>query len=206
MRRRYRVAWHVVNAILTLLFCRRIAGREFIPREGGFIVACNHISFWDPPLVGAAIRREVHYLAKEELFRNRVFGWLITNLNAIPVRRGLAEHSSMKRALGVVSRGRGLVLFPEGTRATRGELLPPLPGVGLLAVKAGVAVVPAYIRGSNAIKRAVIRLRRIELTFGEPYLVPPEAGGTGSKELYRTVGSEVMRRIAELKRAAEREA
>lgn len=199
MRRGYRIAWHVANGLFTLLFIRVIRGRDLIPRQGGFIVACNHISFWDPPLVGDAIPREVHFLAKEELFRNRAFAFLIGNLNAIPIRRGLVDPRGVKSALEVVSHGEGLVMFPEGGRVRDGTLKPALPGVGLLSVKAGVPVVPAYIRGSDAIKRAILRLSHIDITFGEPYFPPVNIQESGSKDLYRAVGEEVMKRIAKLK-------
>jgi 1-acyl-sn-glycerol-3-phosphate acyltransferase len=203
MRLGYRLAWCVTNAIFGVLFFRRTRGRQHIPREGGFIVACNHISFWDPPLVGAALPREVYFLAKEELFTNRAFGWLIGSLNAIPIRRGFADSRGIKKALDVVSKGKGLLMFPEGMRVKDGGLRPALPGVGLLSVKAGVPVVPAFVSGSNKIKRAMLRLDRVRLEFGEPYFPPEESGLANSKELYRTVGEEVMRRIAELKARAE---
>ncbi|MBN1503894.1 MAG: 1-acyl-sn-glycerol-3-phosphate acyltransferase [Candidatus Eisenbacteria bacterium] len=201
MRAGYRVCWCVANAIFTVLFSRKTRGAEHIPASGGFIVACNHISFWDPPLVGAALPREVHFLAKEELFANRAFRWLISSLNAIPIRRGLSDPAGVKRALDVVSRGGGLVMFPEGGRVKEGQLKPALPGMGLLSVRAGVPVVPAYVSGSDRIKRAILRLHRVELTFGEPYFPPAEVEGTRPKELYRGVGEEVMKRIARLKSA-----
>jgi len=206
MRRGYKAAWQVVNALFTLLFVRRVRGRESIPREGGFIVACNHISFWDPPLVGDAIPREVHFLAKEELFRNRAFGWLIGSLNAIPIRRGLVDPRGIKSALEAISHGKGLVMFPEGGRVRDGTLRPALPGVGMLSVRAGAPVVPAYIRGSDGIKRAMLRLAHIDIAFGEPYFPPADEQGGGNKELYKTVGREVMRRIAELKARVDSEA
>jgi len=199
MRAGYRVCWWVANGIFALLFTRRTRGTEHVPAKGGFIVACNHISFWDPPLVGASLPREVHFLAKEELFTNRAFRWLISSLNAIPIRRGLSDPGGVKRALDVVSRGAGLVMFPEGGRVKEGELKPALPGVGLLSVKAGVPVIPAYVSGSDRIKRAILRLHRVEVTLGEPYFPPAEAEGVRARELYRGVGEEVMRRIAELK-------
>ncbi len=205
MRRGYRAAWCVANAIFGLLFERNVRGKEFVPRHGGFIVACNHISFWDPPLVGAAVPREVHFLAKEELFRNRAFGWLITSLNAIPIRRGLVDHVGIKVALEAVRGGRGLMLFPEGGRVKDGVLKPALPGVGLLSVRAGVPVVPAYVRGSDRIKRAMARLARIDIAFGEPFSPPTERKGRASRELYRAVGEEVMNRIAELKGRIDQE-
>lgn len=199
MRRGYRAVWCAANAIFSLLFARNVRGKEFVPHQGGFIIACNHISFWDPPLVGAVVPREVYFLAKEELFRNRAFGWLIASLNAIPIRRGLVDHGGVKAALEVVRRGHGLMVFPEGGRAKEGVLKPALPGVGLLSVKAGVPVVPVYVRGSDTIRRAMARLTEIDIAFGEPFSPPAEPKGHGRKDLYRAVGEEVMNRIAELK-------
>jgi 1-acyl-sn-glycerol-3-phosphate acyltransferase len=206
MRRGYRAAWHVTNALFTVLLVRRIRGKEFIPKEGGFIVACNHISFWDAPLIGDAIPREVYFLAKEELFKNRVFAWLIRSLNAIPIRRGLVDPRGVKTALEAIFLGKGLVMFPEGGRVRDGALKPALPGVGLLSVKAGAPVLPAYIEGSDTIKRAILRLTHINIVFGEPYFPPRDEQGSANKKLYRAVGDEVMRRIAELKARLESEA
>lgn len=195
----------MANAIFSLLFARNVRGKEFIPSRGGFIVACNHISFWDPPLVGSVIPREVHFLAKEELFRSRPFAWLITSLNAIPIRRGLVDHGGVKASLEVIQKGGGLILFPEGGRVKEGVLKPALPGVGLLSVKANVPVVPAYVRGSDRIKRAIARLSKIDIAFGEPCSPPADPEGGGSKELYRAMGEEVMKRIAELKSRVDAE-
>ncbi|UCF78089.1 MAG: 1-acyl-sn-glycerol-3-phosphate acyltransferase [Candidatus Eiseniibacteriota bacterium] len=206
MRKGYRAAWRTANVIFRLLFARRVHGAEFIPRRGGFIIACNHISFWDPPLVGATVPREVHFLAKEELFRNRAFGWLISSLNAIPIRRGPVDPGGIKAALQALRAGKGLVMFPEGGRVKEGALKPALPGVGLLSVKADVPVVPAYVRGSDTIRRAVARLTRIDIAFGEPCVPPPLRGGRENRELYRAVGEEVMNRIAELKGRIDAEA
>jgi 1-acyl-sn-glycerol-3-phosphate acyltransferase len=205
MRRGYRAAWCAANAIFSLLFTRKVRGRESIPRRGGFIIACNHISFWDPPVVGASVPREVYFLAKEELFRNRAFAWLITSLNAIPIRRGLVDHAGVKASLGAVQRGHGLMVFPEGGRVKEGELRPALPGVGLLSVKAGVPIVPTYIRGSDTIRKAIARIRNIDIVFGEPFSPPAEQKGRGRRDLYREVGEEVMNRIAELKSRVDAE-
>ena len=97
------------------------------------------------------------------------------------------------------------MLFPEGGRVKEGALKPALPGVGLLSVRAGVPVVPAYVRGSDKIKRAIARLTKIDIAFGEPFSPPPEQKGRGSRELYRAVGQEVMNRIAELKSRIDKE-
>src|SRR5262249_33220638 len=90
-----------------------VRGRQHGARNGGLIVASNHISFWDPPMVGASLPREVHFLAKEELFRTPGLGLLIRSLNAIPIRRGVADLSGLSRALEVLKAGDALLMFPE---------------------------------------------------------------------------------------------
>jgi len=148
-----------------------VRGRQHIPREGGLLVASNHISFWDPPMVGSALPREVHFLAKEELFRTPGLGWLIRSLNSIPIRRGVADLSGLARALEVLRQGDALLLFPEGSRMRDGELHPPRPGVGMMAVQADVPIVPCYLEGAHRAwpKGAWIpRPRRLRLIVGEP--------------------------------------
>src|SRR5262249_49422285 len=126
-----------------------VRGREHVPGTGAVIVAANHISFWDPLLVGTAAMREQHFLAKGELFDTPILGPLIRAFNAIPIRRGVADLSGLARAMDVLRAGRSLILFPEGTRARGGELRPARPGLGMLAVATDARIVPASIVGSD---------------------------------------------------------
>jgi len=184
-----------------------VRGREHIPREGGLLIASNHISFWDPPMVGSALPREVHFLAKEELFRTPGLGWLIRSLNSIPIRRGVADLSGLARALEVLRQGEALLLFPEGSRMRDGELHPPRPGVGMMAVQADVPIVPCYISGSNRPSRWWRRGVKVRLWFGRPRhwkdLIDPETDLTPGRLLYQKVGEGVMREIAILKTGQE---
>ena len=127
---------------------------------GGLVVASNHISFWDPPLVGCALPREVHFLAKEELFGTLVLGGLIRSLNAIPIRRGMADLSGLARAIAMVRKGGALLVFPEGSRMRDGELHPPRPGAAMMAVQADVPIVPCCVLGSNRPRRWLLPPRR----------------------------------------------
>jgi len=171
------------------------------------LIASNHISFWDPPMVGSALPREVHFLAKEELFRTPGLGWLIRSLNSIPIRRGVADLSGLARALEVLRQGDALLLFPEGSRMRDGELHPPRPGVGMMAVQADVPIVPCYISGSNRPSRWWRRGVKVRLWFGRPRhwkdLIDPETDLTPGRMLYQKVGEGVMREIAILKTGQE---
>lgn len=180
-----------------------VRGREHVPPTGGVIVASNHISFWDPPLVGTAAIRELHFLAKEELFRTPVLGPLIRTFNAIPIRRGVADLSGLTKAKDVLRAGRALLLFPEGTRRRDGELHHARPGVGMLAVTTDARVVPVYISGSNQPAKWLFHLGHVRVWFGPPRtwreLAGPDAELEPGRALYESVGTGVMREIAALK-------
>jgi 1-acyl-sn-glycerol-3-phosphate acyltransferase len=199
----YSVAKAVVGAVLGAVTGWEVSGRDLVPRTGGFILASNHISFWDPPLIGSALPREIHFLAKEELFSNPAFGWLIRSYNAIPIRRGMVDLSGMARAVETLRRGGGLMLFPEGTRMRDGELHPARPGVGMLSVNADVPIVPCFISGSDRERGWLTRRSRVRLTFGAACrwaeLAGPGSDLTPGRALYQRVADAVMREIARLR-------
>lgn len=188
----------------------RVRGRQHVPLDGGLVVASNHISFWDPPLIGAALPREMYYLAKTELFSTPGLGWIIRSLNAIPVRRGAADLTGLSRAIGVVREGGALLLFPEGSRMHDGALHPARPGVGMIAVQADVPVVSCFISGSNRPSRWVYRGARVRIRFGRVRhwrdLAGAQVDQPPGRALYQAVGDAVMRDIAVLKTEQENEA
>jgi 1-acyl-sn-glycerol-3-phosphate acyltransferase len=179
-----------------------VHGREHVPKAGAVIVAANHISFWDPLLVGTAAIREQHFLAKGELFRPPL-GWLIRTYNAIPIRRGTADLSGLSKAKDVLRAGRSLVLFPEGTRARGGELRSARPGLGMLAVATGALVVPACILGSDHPRKWLFRRTKLRVDFAPPRtwreLAGSEAGLEPGRALYESVGAGLMREIGALR-------
>lgn len=180
-----------------------VRGRENIPRSGGVIVASNHISFFDPPLIGIATVRELHFLAKEELFRPPVFGWLIRTYNSIPIRRGVADLSGLSKAMDVLREGKALIMFPEGSRMRDGELHPARPGVGMLAVGTDALIVPCYISGSDRPGGWITRRSKLRIWFGPARswkeLAGPEADLAPGRALYQRVGDGLMREIAALR-------
>jgi 1-acyl-sn-glycerol-3-phosphate acyltransferase len=192
-----------VGIALRALSGRRVTGRGHVPRTGGLIVASNHVSYWDPPLLGSALPREIHYLAKEELFRVPVFGAVIRAYNAIPIRRGVADLSGMARAIEVLRQGGALLMFPEGTRRRDGRLHPARPGVGMLAVNADVPILPCFISGSDRPGRWLYRGSRVRIAFGMPRhwkdLAGPDTEHVPGRDLYQRVGDGLMREIAALR-------
>ena len=170
-----------------------IEGLDRIPRKGPLIVACNHISFWDPPLVGAHLPREMHFVAKAELFHNPLFGALIRSYNSIPIQRGAKSRSGLRGAEEVLTAGGAVLIFPEGTRNKSGELLQPRAGVGRLAASTRTPVVPACITGSNQIRRSMRRQVRIRISFGSP-VMPPRSENPERDEV-RAFAQMIMDRI-----------
>jgi len=199
----YSAVRHLASAGIGILSGWEVKGREHIPRAGGVIVASNHISFWDPPMLGATIPREVHFLAKEELFATPLVGPLIRSLNSIPIRRGVADLSGLARAIAKLREGGGLLMFPEGSRMRDGELHPARPGVGMIAVHADVPIVPCYVSGSNRPGRWLLRRERVRIWFGPARPWQELAGAEGDmapgRALYTRVGEGIMREIAALR-------
>jgi len=182
-----------------------VTGREGVPATGGLVLAANHVSFWDPPLIACAFPRELHFLAKEELFAQRPLGAMIRGVNAIPIRRGVADLSGLQRALEVLQKGGVLLLFPEGSRMRDGRLHPPRPGVGLLSSGADVPVMPCWIAGSNRPGQWLPRKARVRIAFGAARgwreLAGESAGLPPGRALYTSIGQGVMREIAALRDA-----
>jgi 1-acyl-sn-glycerol-3-phosphate acyltransferase len=147
MRPLYRCSWQLLQILLKTLFGFRVYHADRVPRKGSVIVASNHISLADPPVVGAAIPREMYYLGKKELFQNRFLCAVVTAYNTIPVSRGRPDRAALRRIAQLLQEGQAVLVFPEGTRGPGDRLLPAKIGLGKLAMDAGVDVVPAH-RGS----------------------------------------------------------
>ena len=161
------------------------SGRENIPAEGGVIISPNHKSFADPPYTGSAMKRPLHFMAKEELFSVPVLGYLIKQTNAFPVARASqGDVGAFKTALNLLENGEAVLVFPEGGRAKNEAFRPAKQGVGMLACRAQVPVVPARITGSDKIGS----FAKLKIIFGKPIYPPKEY----SKDTYMKFSQEVM--------------
>lgn len=181
------------------MFGFRVINAQVIPKTGPVIVACNHISYCDPPVVGSAIPREVCFLAKEELFRNPVFAWLIRRYNAIPLKRSVGDLGAIRKAVDILSQGKALLMFPEGTRSLSGKLLKPKLGIGMIAMLASCPIVPAHVGGTNKIGKAFLRKCRLEVRFAEPVMpMSLRFPSDDNKARFAYIAEEVMKRIESL--------
>lgn len=167
----YRTGWVLVRGVARLIWRLEVVGAERVPLDGAAIIAPNHLSVLDPPLIGCACPRELRYIAKAELFRNRAIGWFLRRLGGFPVERGAADVGAIKTALNFLKAGRAVIIFIEGTRGDGTRLLPPTPGVTLLARQSGAAVVPTAIVGTDKAWPRGAKLPRraqIKVAFGQP--------------------------------------
>ncbi len=176
-------------------------GWESVP-EGACLFASNHQSMLDPPLIGGLIPREIAFVARKTLFDNPVFGWVIRACRAIPLDRGEADISAIRRTLAVLAEGRALLIFPEGTRSMDGQLQPTKSGAGLLAIKSGVPVVPVRIRGiRDVLPRGSKWPRggaRIRIQFGKAISASSLDPGKDHDDRFGEASRRIMAAIAAL--------
>ncbi len=171
MKLRWRLATRLIYFLWRFLFGFTVHNRDNIPDKGGVIIASNHLSNYDPPLVGAAIwKREAFFFAKEELFIvNPFFSWLIRYFNAYKISKIGMDKKAIRYTEQLLKRGLSVIMFPEGTRSLKGILLNFKSGVGFIAARTNVPVVPTYIEGMNsAIILQILRKVRPLVIFGEP--------------------------------------
>jgi len=191
--------WSFFRIIATVIFRVKIIGTENIPEKGGFILASNHISYYDPPLVGCCIKREVYFFAKRELFRFKPFGWILLRVNARPVNRAGVDRAAIDTAVEILKSGNGLTVFPEGTRSKSKDLLPVKPGIGMIARQAEISIVPAYIHGANQLWNCFIGRTRLTVSYGKPIAAEWVKSHELTKEGYLAIADEIMNRIVQLK-------
>ncbi len=158
----YKFGKAVCGAFLKSMYKIDIQGLENVPADGGILLCSNHINNFDPPLVGVAAPRDVHFMAKAELFSMPVLKTILPKINAFPVKRGMSDKQALRNGLSILKEGKVLGLFPEGTRSKTGQLGQGLAGAGFFALKSEAAVVPCAIKGEYK------RGKKITIIFGKP--------------------------------------
>lgn len=174
----YAVSKFVLWLFFRLGFDLEVTGAEHVPRTGGFVLASNHVSYLDPPLLGAACPRRLRFMARASLFHHWLLGTFMHSVGVMPLQRGQSDLSGLRLAVGMLRCGEAVAIFPEGGRQFSGKLGTAKGGVGLLAVTAQVPVIPVFVNGtfevlppgSRRLKQAKIRV-----AFGPqiPYTTTP---------------------------------
>jgi len=144
MQIHYRIQRFIIKNLLRIYIRLTVKGKENVPSQGSVLVAANHCSYLDPPLLGLGFPRQITYLAKEELFSIPFLGWWLKSVGSYPVARGKGDIRVLKAALRLLKEDKTLLIFPEGTRSSDGQLQTLENGLAWLALKTGVAVLPVY--------------------------------------------------------------
>jgi 1-acyl-sn-glycerol-3-phosphate acyltransferase len=203
----YRLGWHFFRFVYATYFRWRVFNPERVPSDGPVILAANHASFIDPPLVGAGLKRPVNYLARKTLFDVPLVSALLRSWKVVPVDRDGGGGAGLKAILDRLLDGGTILLFPEGTRSPDGQLRGARSGIGLTVIKSSAPVVPVRVFGTfEACGRhmKVPRPRQVMVKYGQPmdFKNLREEAKTCSrhrlKEIYQEVSDHIMDEIAQL--------
>ncbi len=199
--------YHTARWFSNLLGRVDVSGLQNVP-SGGCIIACNHQSFLDPPLVGSALQKETFFFARKTLFNNPILGYILRTCNTIPVDRdGGSDVAAFKKVFSVLKNGHSLLMFPEGTRSKDGRLQEAQAGIGLIACKTRVPVVPVRVFGAASLLPRGHFLphpgARISVRFSPALSVEEFDPGTGHPERFLEASRRIMRVIAATREAPD---
>ncbi len=204
MTRVYGLFHYIFRVIYDIAFRGEYAGVENLPKSGAFMIASNHASHLDPPIVGSLIPNQVCFFARKTLWKKGFASWWLDAVGTIPVDRdGGSDVNAIKRVIQALRNDKAIILFPEGTRSPDGNLQTAKPGVGLLACRTRVPVVPARIFGSfDAFGRdGKVRVPTpISVVYGPPILPADYDDPSAGKERYQRASERIMARIAALEK------
>ncbi len=158
----YKFARLLCRIILVILRRWEVRGTENLPNSGGLVLVANHISYWDPVVVGCAVNRQVCFMAKAELFHIPLLGPVIRALGAFPVQRAKSDRNAIRTAVKLLKEGNVVGVFPEGTRSHTGKLMKPHLGAAMLAFKAGVPMLPVALSGTRGV------FGKVKIFIGRP--------------------------------------
>ena len=198
----YGILWILSRVVGRVFLHYRTRGVEHVPATGGVLLAANHASYADIPLLGCGVRRRLFYLGRANLFPSPLLGRILRSLGWIPLKTERWDRTAFRSAVELLKAGKAVVIFPEGTRTPDGMLQPGKPGIGRLVAEAQCPVVPVYLRGTyQVLPMGASWLRRypVEVLFGESMDFREECRQYQGKELYQHISQTVMARIAELR-------
>lgn len=208
----YFIGWSFYRTLFATYFRWRVYNPERVPMSGPVILAANHASFLDPPLVGSGLKRDINYLARKSLFRYPGLGAILRAVNAVPVDRDGGGAAGLKAIMDRLHDGGAIILFPEGTRTRDGKLQPARSGIGLTVIKSEAPVVPVRVFGTYEAWGRHVKIprpHRVTVKYGRPMgfeklrAEAKECSKTRLKEIYQQVADEIMAEIAKLEPARD---
>jgi 1-acyl-sn-glycerol-3-phosphate acyltransferase len=203
----YRAGWRSFRFIFRFYFGWRVLNPERVPLAGPVILASNHASYIDPPLVGAGVPRHINFLARDSIFRVPILATILRSWEVVPVDRDGGSGRGLKLILRRLAEGGAIILFPEGTRTRHGELNPARSGIGLTVVKSSAPVVPVRVFGTHEAfgpHMWLPRPRRVTVKYGHPLPFAAERAEAATsskqrvKEIYQEVADKIMAEITRL--------
>ena len=206
MKPLYWVCYTLSGLIAKSVFQYRAYGQENIIEEGPAIMAANHQSYLDPPLVGIACKNELYFLARKTLFEKKLLGPLISRVNALPVDLSRGDLTAFRAVMNLLKEGHRTVIFPEGTRSLTGEIQQARAGIGMIIAKTLAPVVPIRIFGSFDAwpKGGKIRPHPITVVVGKPIRFKKEDFAANNRETYQKISEQVLGAIAAIELPTER--
>lgn len=191
--RRYRDTYWLLEGVTLLLLESLgglyVQGEQNVPATGPVLLVSNHTSYLDPVAIGDASPRRVVFMAKAELFENRLLNYLLRGVDSFPVRRGEADRAAFRTTLRMLEEGRVVCIFPSGTRSPIGEIGEAEPGAALFAVKTGCPVVPVYVSGTNDMmdRKGKFHRAKVTVAFGEPFTLSRGMEKDGGKRMMQEI-------------------
>jgi 1-acyl-sn-glycerol-3-phosphate acyltransferase len=210
----YFVAWCMFRLLYKYYCGWSVYNPERVPLTGPVILASNHASILDPPLIGSGIHRDINYLARESLFDKPIVGWVLRKWNSVPVDREGGGAAGLRAIMDRLLAGGGIILFPEGTRTRDGKLQPARAGIGLTVIKSEAPVVPVRVFGTlEAMSRGkrLPRPHHVAVKYGKPMTFTELRAESKTcskpriKEIYQQVADEIMAAIAKLEPCEDKE-
>jgi len=177
---------------MKLFFRWKVYGLENIPSQGGFLLAVNHASYFDPVIVGSASSRLIYYLARRSLMKNKFIESILKSVNTIPVARGEYDSQALKEVVDLVKKGSGVLVFPEGTRSKTGNLQKIKNGLGFLAMQSQADILPCYLDGTWHILpkgKKMISLHKVTVSFGKVIPYTEFSHLKAGKEAYQSIAA-----------------
>ncbi len=182
----YRIVSGLFTIYFKLILRWKVIGKEYGPDNGSLVIMANHVSFFDPPVVGSILSRPVHFMAKEELFRIPVLSWVIKNVGAFPVKRGRPDRAALKKSYKILKSNEVLGIFPEGTRHKPGNLGKARSGAVIIPIKMKTPILPVGIKYKGL---------KLYVSIGKPFTLEDFYDKNLSREEIRTAGEIIMNKI-----------
>lgn len=185
--------------VFTHLVCRyRVSGRKYVPLKGPLLIVANHLSWYDPILLGVVLPRRVWFFSKAEIFRWPIIGPICKRTGQIPVNRGESDRAALEKGIAYLREGKALMIFPEGTVARQEQMIAAHAGAAMLAIRTGATVLPVAHCGTRRVLRSArIWFPRVDIQIGKPY-TPVLSQDVSRKVGLQRITEDMMTRIAEM--------